>query len=344
MMKLLVTCGPGVESRADADILVVDWDTKQIIDHINLKQIMFPVSPKGFAGAALNGDHIVVTSEVELFKFNLNPITLICRTSPPSLNDAHYILPIKGKHYVCNSGMDTIEVFNDGFEHLETIFLLEKFNLAFDKTIELLKEDLRRFIDRMTGGYKHYSHLKYKARMKAIRKLMNQRSFYHSQPDKRLYEYRPHILHPNCLVEYDNEIWVTMFRPGVVFSLDSGRVLASGLNRPHDGEIDDGAVVVTECQTNKIVVTPIVNEGDALPIPRIIDATLKLSEGFLRGLAVTGDSYYCGLTVRRIPGAWKTARVLQIDKISGDRIDEWEIPVEYGQQVYSVLNVSEYYQ
>ncbi|MFQ5584778.1 MAG: hypothetical protein ACE5GL_10120, partial [Calditrichia bacterium] len=126
-MKILLTCGPGLEPSENAYMIVVDWKTKEIVDQAEMKHDYYSESHKGFSGGALNGRHLLVTSETELFKYKLNPLKLVARTSSELFNDVHHVCEHGGFYYVSNSGLDSIEVFDRNFKYHKTIPLIRKY-------------------------------------------------------------------------------------------------------------------------------------------------------------------------------------------------------------------------
>ena len=118
-MKLLLTCAPGLEPGKKAHLIVLDWATRDIVDVVEIQHEIYETSHKGFAGGAVVGDKLIVTTEVELLEFQLNPLKLLRRTSHPLLNDAHHVCAHQGKYYIANAGMDSVEIFDQDFNHVE---------------------------------------------------------------------------------------------------------------------------------------------------------------------------------------------------------------------------------
>ncbi|RMF55749.1 MAG: hypothetical protein D6748_14850 [Calditrichaeota bacterium] len=346
-MKLLLSCGPGLENKNNSHIIVVDWKSKEIIDqHESFHQVLSS-SHKGFTGGHIYDKNLVVANEVEIFIYELAPLKLLFRTTNRLFNDLHYVTQIDSKFYICNTGLDTIEVFDKDFKHLQTIPLIKQFGFKFFHLCRLFSDNFKRWRNKKLNKLGYYDHLQDNIWGKNIRKLVNPLCFHNSQRDLRFHDLRPHLLHPNYLFKYNGDIWVTLWRGGGVMSLNNGRFLVKESGWPkdalHDGVLDKSTFFLTDAQNNRLLIYKQAKDSiEFQPIHRI-DITDAREEGFLRGLCVTTKSIFLGLSARRNSYKWPFARVLEYDRESLQKVDEWIIPEKYGKMIYSVLDVQKYY-
>ena len=72
--------------------------------------------------------------------------------------------------------------------------------------------------------------------------------------------------------------------------------------------------------------------------------TLVMALSVAIGIAVVGGLVFVGVTFRRGPGVEsRFARIVALWRDNLDPCGEWEIPREYGQQVFSVLDATQKY-
>ena len=345
-MKLLLTCAPGLEPGKTAHLLVLDWESREIIDVTEIRHEIYETSHKGFAGGAVVGDKLIVTTEVELLEFQLKPLKLLRRTSHPLLNDAHHVCAHQGKYYVANAGMDSVEIFDQDFNHVESVLLYPKYGFDWRHIKRLIRDDLRRWRQRKQGGYRFYDHLNSRFPFKNVFKFFTPAFFHKRKKDVRFTDFRPHMLHPNHCESVGDDVWVTLWRTGAVMSMKTGRIIVRGLGRPHDGEIIGQQLMATDCTTNRLFSFDLSQPGPGATAGNRREKTItdSLEAGFLRGCTASEDHVYVGLTARRKTEKWKFARVVQLDRKTLSVQDDWSMPEEYGKQIYSVIDVSAVYE
>ena len=79
-------------------------------------------------------------------------------------------------------------------------------------------------------------------------------------------------------------------------------------------------------------------------LEKYIEHGICLQDGFLRGVAVAGDSVFVGLTARRGSSPdFHSARIVELDRQSLEHQGEWIVPNEFGRQVFSIVDVSDIY-
>ena len=346
-MKLLLSCGPGLENKETSHLLVVDWQNKDIIDVHECRHKVITSSHKGFTGGNVVDDQLVIANEVEIFKYQLLPLKLIDRYSHHFFNDLHYVTFIDDFYYVCNTGLDTIEIFDKHFKHQETITLIDKFGYHLSHLFQLFKDNFYRWSKKNIKKLGYYEHLQDNIWGKNIRKLLDPLCFHKSKRDLRFQDLRPHLLHPNHIFSYEGEIWVTLWRGGGVLGLNDGKFLVKESGWPHDA-LHDGVMnhqdfFLTDAQNNRLLVYTKENEPLKFRNVSRLFVTEKKEQGFLRGIAVSSSSVFLGLSARRNSSHWSFARIIEFDRKSLKKIDEWNIPEKYGKMIYSVLDVSHIY-
>ena len=344
--QLLLTCGPGSKRSAPhGDILVVDWDDKEIIDQFRFKHNVYEESHKGLAGATWNGEKLLVATECELLEFSAQPLQLLSSRSFPYLNDVHHVAGRNGKIWVANTGLDCVEIYDSEWKHLETQDLLGSLARRLRYSYTALYFTIKRGYETLRGWRPAYSHMPERPVLRNTRKLLISNAYRRKEHDLRFCLFRPHILHPNHVLVLDQDVWVTVNTTGEVVSLGTGKILANGLGRAHDGIVAGNYHFTTDASINRLVVHEFKPDGPDLG-QKVHDklVTSSRSEGFLRGISVIGDRIFVGLTVRRGPNGYcKTARIWELDRKTLERVDEWSIPDEFGLQVFSVLNASQAY-
>lgn len=160
----------------------------------------------------------------------------------------------------------------------------------------------------------------------------------------------PDAWHINCLADHKGEIFASAFcagrnyrgwlnchdGAGLVFSLMTGRVVASGLDMPHSPLFIDGSLLVCNSGSGELF------EIDPVEPTRRL-RTIDLG-GFTRGLAVLGDKIFAGVSARRGTPASDNQRsyVIILDRGSwqiNDRI-EVQVPEIYDVRIASRLAVT----
>jgi acetolactate synthase-1/2/3 large subunit len=104
---------------------------------------------------------------------------------------------------------------------------------------------------------------------------------------------------------------------GVVFDLESGRDLVTGLSCPHDPIFLDGAWIICNSAEYELVeVEPATNR-------RLRSVALG---GWTRGVAVTEEAIYVGVSAERHAGDAGHASIVMIDRRSWQILDRMELP------------------
>ncbi len=190
---------------------------------------------------------------------------------------------------------------------------------------------------RLTNNKASYSHLPKKKPWSNLVKAFRPHAIPKIGVDMRQSDSRPHFLHPNHVWAQGDDFLITLFRPGVQIRLSDGAVSTNGLSKPHDGVIDEGELLFTECVKGTVVI------HDSKQQARRIEVIPEGKKGFVRGLAARHGSLYVGLSALRSATSHPFARVAVVDRRSGLLQDCWEIPDAFGRQVFSILDVTDFY-
>lgn len=340
-MKLLLTCGGGLEPASFGTVVVVDWDTKQIIDFLKIPFEVYKSTPKGLSGACIFEDTLYVASEAEVFKLAMNPLRLLARATDPCFNDLHHLCVHQGRLYVCNSGLDTIEILDLEMRWIDAIPLLDFHSDRASLFARSQLEEIDYWRKRRRKVDWEFTHLPGRRFAKNVRKILTPRTF-HKDDDVRQCDLRPHLFHPNHIRSVGSQVWVTRLSQGDILAIPSGRTIVEGLGRPHDGICHNGELIVTNCIDNSLIVYPVSENGVVeKEVRKVIAVTRHASEGFLRGVAADQEFLYVGLTARRKASAPNNrARLRTLCRASGAFTDEWILPLNFGAQIYSVAAIA----
>lgn len=339
---MLLSLGPGLSSAPEGWILVVQLPGFKIVDKVKHINSVYAETHKGVGGVSLVGGcsafDFVGTTESEILLGKLSPISIDAVGTSRLLNDVHHAAYGDGRIAVANSGCDSIEMFSESLEHLETKPLIPLFKPSLRYSFNVLKHQVSRSIRRSLSSYgASYSHFSSKARWANLRKWINPKRVGFPGKDMREIDMRPHFLHPNHVSFQEGEFLITMLRPGVQMSLSGGDRVWSNLARPHDGIVVGGRTVFTECATSCLAVGETLNDFKRYSI--VPDG----KHGFVRGIAVNDDFYVVGLSALRGKDRVPLARISLLCRERGDIRETWSVPEEYGRQVYSVVDVTEHY-
>ncbi len=342
--KLLLTTGPGLAPSPNGEVIVVEWQQKRVIDHVRFTHGVHERNEKGIMGASWNATELLATTECELLEFNTDPLRLKSARSFPFLNDTHFLLRSNNRFWVCNTGLDCIEELDDEWNVVKTHDLLGSTGRRMRYALRSCRENTRSWYYKIRGWRKPYAHLMNRPRFMNTRKLLRKNAYRRNGDELRFTFFRPHVVHPNHLFPVDGDIWVTLANSGEIISLNSGRILCSGLGKPHDGIVVDDEHYMTDCKTNCLIVHELHPQGHALSKRREKQVTNSLREGFLRGIAVVGDRVFVGLTARRgAPKQYERACVLALDRRTLEPLDEWVIPEQYGKTLFTILDATKVY-
>lgn len=339
-MKLLLTLSSVLEAVPTGGIAVLDWQRREIVDHLTYRFQVFDRSNKGLAGCSWWGQRLLAVSEAEILELNAQPLRLLASRSFAFLNDCHHAVASADDIWVCNTGLDCVEQFDCNWNHRQTHFLLRSFGWRPRHLGQLAWLDAKKSYGRMRGWVYNYPHPTYRPPLRNVRKYLRPPGFRNSGADLRSYDFRPHALHPNHAAVVGDDVWVTLWHTGQLISLRTGRVLLDGLGWPHDGLIAGHQFFLTDCRANRVLAyayDPAARRLGPKLAERVV--TQRWREGFVRGVAVIGDSVFVGLTANRgyEREADRRLRIRRLDRQTLETLEEWSAPPELGLGVYSIL-------
>ena len=344
-MKLLLTLAPGLEFAAHGDLLVVDWESKTVLDALRYQHQFYEESHKGFAGAKLHNNYLIVSMEVELLEFELAPLKLKSSHSFNFLNDAHDIEVTDDRIWVCNSGLDSVEEFDLNWNHLNCHDMIKPFGRRPAHVWKLMRQDLKRSWKRLTGNYTYYSYLHERAPFRNVKKLIWPNFYRQSGKELRYTDFRPHFLHPNHLTKVGDDIWITLYGSGQIVSLKSQKVIAEGLGHPHDGVIVDDRLLITDCLNHRVIIYEFdVNHQKIGKLIMSKELSRVNCGGFVRGIVCVDGQVLVGLTAKRgAAPSDRFARIAQLCPKTLELLDRWQVPIEFGNSVFSIVDVTTNY-
>ncbi len=343
-MKMLLTLSPGLESRSTADIVVLDWERKEIIDRYQYTHTIYENSHKGFAGASVREGRLYATTETEVLEFEMAPLRLVRSRSLPYFSDVHHVERSGDSLFLANSGLDTIEELDLELNPKATHFLMEPYSRRIRSIYRTVALTLRTTWLKLRGGRKMYNHLTHVSHFANLRKLLNPAAFHRSGEDVRRYDLRPHPLHVNHALKVGDDIWVTLWTPGEVVSLKTRAVIAGNLGLPHDGTVYGDSYYITDCKTNILRIFDFDPTTQTLGKLREEVSVVERNQGFLRGVTYDENAVYVGLSARRdAPPEFRTARVRALERGIWKSVGEYQIPPELGMSVFSLIDVSSIY-
>ena len=346
--KVLITIGGGCYFSSYMSLLSFDLDTEQFDLVYSKDNNIYGESTKGFLGLAKTPLGYVITSEAQIHILSKD-LSSSQSFTYKFLNDAHYAhwSNYHNKYFVANTGLDTIEVFDHDMRHNKSLHLLQQKDLF--RVIAHTASSIRQKIfprDRPIAINPTLEDIRYKKLSKKIcfpglQKYFFPALFRARSIDFRFAFMRPHVVHPNYICEFDDDMLVTLKNPGEVRSIYSKQVLLSGLKGPHDGCLRNNTYLLTESSNG------IVSWADN--IHRSIDLrsanfrriqVCDPKKGFLRGVElISHDHLLVAISKRREVHDEKPAWLALINKKSGLVEKKYEIPFELGTNPFSILNI-----
>ncbi|MBN01895.1 MAG: hypothetical protein CMJ77_22540 [Planctomycetaceae bacterium] len=344
-MKLLISTGPGLIASREGHVVVLDYDRKCVIDALSYEHRVHESNRKGLEGASWYKDNLLVASECELLTLEVAPLKLVTSRSFPFFNDVHHVVASGNQIWICNSGLDRIDEFDDSWRPVRSHCVMGPPARRLRYAATSFRRNAQKWYSRLRGWEKAYDHLQHRPIFKTTRKILFNDPYGQNGRDLRFSYFRPHVLHPNHLFLLKDDVLVTLFATGELISLKTKEILVNDLGKPHDGVVADDELYVTDCSTNRLLVYSFDATGPKVG-SKILDTkiTEKIEHGFLRGVAVSGDVVYVGLTARRnAPKDYSRAAILKLDRSTHEILDEWILPEEYGKNIFTILNAGDRY-
>lgn len=344
-MKLLISTGPGLVASHEGHVVVMDYERKCVIDSLSYQHRVHETNRKGLEGASWYKNKLLVASECELLTLDVAPLKLVDSCSFPFFNDVHHVVASGDQIWICNSGLDRIDEFDSSWNPVRSHNVMGPPLRRLYYAAHSFRRNAQKWYVRLRGWEKAYNHLPHSPMFKTVRKILLNDPYGQNGRELRFSYFRPHVLHPNHLFLLEDDVLVTLFATGQLISLKTKEILVDGLGKPHDGVVADDELYVTDCSTNRLLVYSFDPSGPKVG-SKILDTqiTEKIEHGFLRGVVVSGDFVYVGLTARRkAPEPYSRACILKLDRSNHEILDEWILPEEFGKNVFTILDASDRY-
>ena len=175
-----------------------------------------------------------------------------------SFNDLHYLKIKDDQLYVVNTGIDTIEIFNNP--------LKPKFITA----IRIFQRNPKVFRQRKIDPIEKY----------------NER-----------FKIKPHSAHPNAICFGDKRVYVICFEKdsrhnsGEIMSLNGERIVRSGFSC-HDADIYNGNFYTTQTRQSRVLMFKNIDKRKKLPLPKPDRIYPIRKKGWWRGSIIHGGKLY----------------------------------------------------
>jgi hypothetical protein len=356
--------GAGTYFSKYAYLIVVNLVQGEVVEEFKLRHQIYEESTKGFTGASLDRQNgtLWVTTEAEIFELSLNPIRVIKRTTKPFLNDVHhvYVDDSSKEIFVSNTGLDTVEIFDLNLNHKKSVSLLKKWRYLktgfkqffFKKTRRKIKNfllKLKRFslfkAEKFWQEDMRYKHLSKNIFLADFYKLFFPNVFYSNKFDLRYTIFRPHILHPNHIFKIGNQYLVTLKNTGEVVDLDTKEVVLSNLKGVHDGILKKGLYILTQADLGYLSYCIHTEEDIDFSNKKLLDIEVcSPKEGFVRGVDLFEDNIVAVTVSKRREIGDDSPAYIALFNLDNQRfLNRFEIPLKYGTNPYSILDVTEKY-
>lgn len=300
------------------ELAILDWEAKRIETLIKYKsnaEVAADILPSiYFTSASLIGDKLFLGSTTQVFVYEYPRLELVLEINHPWFNDVHHVTCIGQIIYVASTGIDAV--------------------LGFDFDGELVS-----------------------AQHVGNDNLWFRRSA--STDYRKIASTKPHDNHPNFVFELDGHIWATRFKQKDAVNLSNhAETISLSDEIVHDGHVVgehvyftsvNGHVIQVDKREKRVVKDYDLNEMDRRGVPL----------GWCRGLCLEGDIAYLAFSklrstkieenLRWLKGVIRKeaagndvlpARVSMFDLKRGELLDEFILPPEHMNIIFSVLRVS----
>lgn len=218
----------------------------------------------GWRGGIVYGDYLIATDWTDLHYFNHKTWTYERSFKKRSFNDLHYLKIHDDQLYVVNTGIDTIEIFNDP--------LHPKFVTAI-KIFERNKKIFRQ-------------------------RVIDPKELYNTK-----FKVKPHAAHPNAICFGKKRCYVTCFEKdgrrnsGEIVSLNGKRVVRSGFSC-HDADIYKGDFYTTQTRQSRVLIFNNIEERN-IPLNKPDKIFVIRRKGWWRGSIIHKGKLYVFASYRR---------------------------------------------
>ena len=121
-----------------AVIQLIDWNKKKVkceIEYTSPKEHLKDGLSMQFKGGFLVQDTLFVVTNTEVLQWDINTWKILKVYSDPTFNDLHAVFYKDNKIYVCNTGLEIVQVINESGN------IVEEINLAFTETWDRFERD-----------------------------------------------------------------------------------------------------------------------------------------------------------------------------------------------------------
>lgn len=244
-------------------VILYDPESNEILEqYVHKKKWEYRV---GWRGGALCGDYFITTDWTDLHYFNHKTWTYERSFKKDSFNDLHYLKIKDDKLYVVNTGIDTIEIFDDPMDP------------KFVSAIRIFKKNPKIFRQREIDPKEKYN-LRFKV--------------------------KPHAAHPNSICFGKEKIYVICFEKdsrhnsGEIITLDGERVVRPGYSC-HDSDIYKGDFYTTLTRQEKVLVFKNIDSRKSFPIQKPDKVFSLKRKGWWRGSIIHQGQLYVFASYRR---------------------------------------------
>lgn len=259
-MKLIIPVESVTKNKGG--VILYDPEKNKILEqYIHDKQWEYRV---GWRGGILYKDYLITTDWTDLHYFNHKTWTYEGSFKKKSFNDLHYLKIHDNQLYVVNTGLDTIEIFNNPMK--------PKFVSA-----------IRMFV--------------------RAPKIFSHRAIDKNEAYNKRFKVKPHSAHPNSICFGEKRTYITCFEKGSrrnsgeIVTLNGSRVTRSGFSC-HDSEIYNGDFYTTLTRQSKVLIFKNI-EKRKIPLKRP-DVMLPIRrKGWWRGSVIQDEKLYVFASYRR---------------------------------------------
>ncbi|WP_136987654.1 hypothetical protein [Synechococcus sp. N5] len=346
--KILITIGGGCYFSSHMSLLSFDLDNEQFDIAFSKENNIYGESTKGFLGLVESPLGYLITSEAQIHILSKSLLSSQSFTYK-FLNDAHYThwSDYHNKYFVANTGLDTIEVLDKDMRPNKSIHLLQQKDLfrILAQTASSIKQkifprDCSLTINPTLEDIR-YKKLSKKIILPGLQKYFLPALFRARSIDFRFAFMRPHVVHPNYICEFDDDILVTLKNPGEVRSIYSKQILLKGLKGPHDGCLRNNTYLLTESSNGIVSWADNIHRSTDLKSANFKRVQVcDPKKGFLRGVELISDEHLLvAVSKRREVQDDQPAWLALINKKIGFVEKKYEIPYELGTNPFSILKI-----
>lgn len=106
-----------------AILQLIDWNKKKIVrqvEYVSPKENLGEGLSMMFKGAYLSGDRLFVVTNTEVLQYRYSDFSLLSVITHESFNDLHAVIVNDAGLYVCNTGLETVQVFSAQGDLIDT--------------------------------------------------------------------------------------------------------------------------------------------------------------------------------------------------------------------------------